>query len=451
MPRISKSLRHYFSITPSIQLFLHPICHIAGAFYPSGFSSALGLSIDGSGDKLSVVVADCSRSNGIKILAKFPFDNSIGDLYAAVTERLGFHRADGEFKVMGMAAYGTEDSYDLSSLYELSACGFQIDKRIYSSMGSKSAFEVFYDEDFFDKLKLPKRHFNQPILQDHFDLARSVQVAYQNLLLHVVDSFKDEYSHLVFSGGCALNCLANKSLVDRFEDIYIMPAASDRGLSLGAGCLGSVSMSNDVSSVPSMLLGLQYSNSDVIATAQQAGISCQEVDPVEVASQLITDGKVIGWFQGRSEFGPRALGARSVLANSAMGGVKNLINSKIKFREDYRPFAPALLSENLPSEHRRDMYNYMNIAPDIIPSSYKKIIGEAHNDGSARIQRVTPSSSPIFSKLLSSLNSNGVSSVINTSFNLNGEPIVESPRDAIRTFYSSSLDALVIGDFLFQK
>ncbi len=450
--RISKELERYFGYSPQVKLYAHYVCHIAGAFYPSGFDSALGLTIDGAGDGVSLCVAACSRKNGIEIIRTESAKNSLGNLYAAVTEHLGFHRAEGEFKVMGMAALGTP-KYDLSSLISRIGTLYNVNDNIYGNPPAKSVFESFYDKQFFLESGLPCRLPAGPIYQEHFDLAASVQTEYlQNLekILNSLQVYNNE--NIVFSGGCALNCLANNIITNYFKGIYIMPAASDRGLALGAACLGTVELNHNVETLETMLLGKQYNNDHIKDKLDLFGINYKQCNPYAAAEEEIMRGNVVGWFQGRSEFGPRSLGARSVLAKANEPGIKNEINKRIKFREDYRPFAPAILESSLPKDLNHEYFNYMNIAPKIIDKNLKAVFGEAlHLDNTARIQRVTQNSSPHLNELLSSSRSLEKSAVINTSFNLNGEPIVETPRDAIRTFYSSAIDTLIIGDFIIKK
>jgi len=189
--RIRNAFEHYFNYAPEIKLYLHPLCHIAGAFYPSGFKKSLGLSIDGAGDGISVLIADCQRGKNFKILESYPFDNSIGDLYALITERLGFHRTEGEFKVMGMAAYGDKKKYDFSKLIEFDNDSYSINKNIYSSIGSKSCFEVFYNQEFVNSLGIPKRRFNENINSSHFDLASSIQNLYEIVLYKLIKKYNN--------------------------------------------------------------------------------------------------------------------------------------------------------------------------------------------------------------------------------------------------------------------
>lgn len=451
--RIQKEFRHYFGVHCEVRLYSHALCHVAGAFYPSGFTRALGLSIDGSGDGKSMLVADCSLRHGIREIDSFDSTNSIGNLFSAITERLGFHRTEGEFKVMGMAANGDPNSYDLSSLAESSTSLFEINQEIYSNLRARSCYESFYDQQFFDLLGLPSRRFNEEIHQEHFDLASSLQKTFESLLLKILKQYRFDYEYLVYSGGCALNCLANRHLPHYFSDFYVMPAASDRGLSLGAACLCAFEEGIRIRPLQTMLLGPGYSNDSIKSTLDLLGVSYMEGDKYHAASQMLADGKVIGWFQGRSEFGPRALGARSVLANAKSQGIKDQINAKIKYRESYRPFAPAVLKSLLPPQFDNQAYNYMAVAADLTAQpDLNSLCGEAvHTDGSARIQRVCEESSYDLYHLLHSSRSSGIQAVINTSFNLNGEPIVESPRDAIRTFFASAIDALVIGNYIIEK
>jgi carbamoyltransferase len=388
------------------------------------------------------------------------FNESLGIFYTTFTSFLGFRQVEGEYKVMGMAAYG-EPKFDLSSLIRFNFHSGDIESpsglRHVSRETLTSIDEPVYDEHEIYRLTHVKRPVpGAPFRQEHFDLAASVQLHFENAYLGLIKFYleKSGAKFLCIAGGCALNALANKKLLEiGLQGIYVMPASSDRGISMGAAMLHSSRSSVPVEPLGTMALGREFDNDDVIKVMEDSGIQYHLVeDPTQTCSEALQRGEVVGWFQGRSEFGPRALGQRSILANGSISGMKDTLNRKIKFRESYRPFAPSFLQGEIDLTQYPTNFEYMTFTIDA-PSELKSGLPEAvHFDGTSRVQIVNPVSNPKFATLLSeSKKLTGFAGVINTSFNLAGEPIVDSPQDALRTFFSSGLDSLFMENVVVRK
>jgi carbamoyltransferase len=455
-PELSEKIRcalvHDYGFSPPIKLLPHYLCHAAGAFYSSGFTDSLVVSVDGYGDKVSTWVGKGDASGFHEIL-KVEGGSSIGNLFAQFTEYLGFIRTEGEFKVMGMAAYG-KPIYDLSEFLRANGNSYTTEnKDLACAHRVTSTFEPCVNHEYLQKRGYPKRNsLTKTFTQDHFNLAASVQKAFEDAYLGMISAHRRISPRLCLSGGSALNCLANGKLLDIFEDVYVMPAASDRGLSLGAALLYCAQIGERVSPPGSMFLGGQYSDSETKDLFDRNGIAYEALeDPAARAAEDIAHGRIIGWHQGRSEFGPRALGARSILASPSRSGMKAEINRKIKFREEYRPFAPAILASAAKDFGVSRKFPFMTIATIPEAELARHIPETIHADGTARIQTIAERGEPL-SELLQALKARGVfPAVINTSFNLSGEPIVETPLDAVRTFYSCGIDVLYVGSLRISK
>lgn len=470
--KVARALCDCWGITlselPTIQVVSHPESHQYGAFLSSGFNRALVCSFDGLGDGISTSIGvfdQCfngltgrTQSCEIEILYQDGIQESLGNFYTTFTNYLGFESIEGEYKVMGMAAYG-KPVYDLFKFLNLVDGKVIVenpdytDRNIYTSIREPS-----YNFDEIFKATGVKRPVGRAFEREHFDLAASVQAAFEKCYLGLIGHFLSVTGEtsLVLSGGCSLNCLANGSLTNLVNNLYVMPAASDRGLAIGNALIGA-SMNDKIQKVKSMFLGRRYSDHFINEQLETFSLVYSRPDSITdyVAEQLAA-GKIVGWFQGRSEFGPRALGGRSILAAPWISGMKNKLNSKIKFREDYRPFAPAILDREFDKKYFRhtgnlnpDAFDYMTVIDQCDESNSGDIAEAVHFDGTCRFQRV--SQGPLYN-LLETLEEKGFPpAVINTSFNLSGEPIVDSPSDAIRTFFSSGIDVLALGSFVLSK
>jgi carbamoyltransferase len=462
--KLSRYLLSEFGIKPEIELFQQSDCHLWGSFFHSGYDEALVFDIEGVGDQVSTKVSILRRSSkpfeplqsDLYIEDKY---NSIGIFYTLVTQFLGFEAIEGEYKVMGMAAYGNP-KFDLSDLLYFDSINGQVIAKvnlISDELLQTTVAESTFNEGYLSRLfKTSPRRPNDEILQIHFDIAASLQLQFEQTYLGLVSYWtkKTGIKKVCMSGGCALNALANMRLLDLgLEGIFIMPASSDRGVSIGAAVLASFLNGEKVQPPSDVYLGSQYSAEQIRSELDSNQIMyevCEDRNR-RIAEDLAL-GKIVGNFIGQSEFGPRALGARSILANPRIPGMKDLLNAKIKFREKYRPFAPAVLegSTTLPFSSVANL-EYMTITTKISESEWWKFPEAIHFDGSSRVQLVKQNNI-ILSNLLKEVESlSGHASVINTSFNLKGEPIVNSPRDALRTFYGCGLDVLYLEDFRIVK
>lgn len=458
--KVRRHLFQMYGYCPEIIRVPHPIAHGSGAFYASQFDEGLVFSIDGEGDGISILVYVERRYGKRKLLYKAKYPDSLGAFYTTFTNYLGFRSIEGEFKVMGMAAYGDPEAYDLSKLLSFDAFNgvVRFDSRVRDSFCHTSVFETHANYSLIQEITgVPPVFTANPIRsQHHYDLAASVQKTFQDTLVALVDFYvhKSGITNIALSGGCALNCLANMTLIcNRGYSVYVQPAASDRGLCLGSAYEASRILGDCPKPAQDMYLGPSYSHKQLKEAIEQSGLEYITVDDIALyAADKIMAGYVIGWFQGRSEFGPRALGARSILASASIPGNKDKLNSKIKYREMFRPFAPAILLEDMTILSGTYYESpYMTSTFPVLPSA-KHLISECcHNDYTARYQTVESISNPLRSVLVGIKQKTGVGACINTSFNLAGEPIVEKPVDAIRSFVSSGIDYLCIADFVVKK
>ena len=458
-----------------IQLYNQSYLHCMGAFLSSGFSESISIDIEGVGDKISTRIYYFDlRNNRLyeKELYKSDADNSLGIFYGIFTQFLGFEILEGEYKVMGMSAYGTP-SYDLSSLITVVNGELKGNyKHLLSNHRQTTVKEPFINFSELSKLlKLTPRFPGQQITQDYFNLAASVQKTYEDCLVKLTQYYMRlaNTRNVALGGGCALNALANLQLQELVGQLYVMPASSDRGIALGAALTSSAQLSvfataqpanNSVNTqsyssprVNSMFLGHSYSNSEVRQFLSSTGIKFEYIEnPYEHAAKDLKHGKVIGWHSGKSEFGPRALGNRSILASPRIQGAKNILNEKIKFREEFRPFAPVILDGSLlgPIPKNVDLSS-MTTTIKVSVEDAANFPEAVHQDYTSRVQIVDSGSESSVLKILQEVSKFEHPSLINTSFNLKGEPIVETPADALRTFISSGLDVLYISNFMVKK
>jgi carbamoyltransferase len=450
-----------FGHCPRLVFVHHHDAHAASAFYGSGFNEAMILTMDASGDGVSTQLS-IGRNDKIDTIKRYSRPNSLGIFYSIITQFCGFRRDSDEYKLMGMAAYGNPDTYDFSEMLNFKDGELFFDesflKPIKPGESQPTRQEIAYSNKLTDMLG-ERRLRNMEISQKYFDIAASAQKQLENVIVEIVKDFykKTGIRKICLAGGVALNCLANQKIMDFdfIDDIYVQPAAGDTGISLGAAMYASVIEGQKPLPIETALLGPEFSDEQILKTLNENQIKYQKIDdPAKIASQLIAENKVIGWFQGRMEFGPRALGARSIIANPVMPNVKDIINKKIKFRENYRPFCPSVTEEDAKNYFvgKANRAPFMNITFGTTSLAKEYTPGIVHADGTARIQTVDKKNQPLYHKLLTLLKERtGHPVVVNTSFNTNNEPIVFTPSDAVATFYRSGLDALVIGNFLVTK
>lgn len=450
---------HLFGSCPKIMLQHHQKAHVALSFYSSGYDEATCLSLDALGDGKSGLIAEASLKNGIKEIEYIESSNSLGMFYTMMTYYLGFVDGD-EYKLMGLAPYG-KDKINMSNIIKLDKKGWDFNNIfLQNNPTPMSPFEPLYSSKLEDVLGKKNRKPEMEIDQFYKDVAASTQSITSKCIKNITAYAKSiciVSKNFCFSGGVALNCSAARDVFysDLFDNLYIPPCPSDRGLSIGCAYLGAVEMGDVPHKLDTPYLGTNYSNEEIFNELKSNGCSFEKVDnPSEIASELLYNQKVIGWFQGKSEIGARALGHRSILADPRSPNMKIEINNKIKYREEFRPFAPAIMNENANKyfNTKNKEIPYMNITLDTKKNKINEIPATVHIDGTARVQTVSQLNDEKFYKLISNFNEKtGVPVVLNTSFNLKGQPIVETPRDAIMTFYGCGLDALVIGNYCIKK
>ena len=461
----------------------HHESHAASAYYPSPFDEAAILTIDGVGEWATATIG-VGRGSALEILEEMRFPDSLGLLYSAFTYHAGFKVNSGEYKLMGLAPFGYPRYVDriYSDVLKLSDDGsFTLDQRFFDYRGGLRMTTRSFDR-LFDG---PPRQPEGPITQREMDLARSVQTVCEDIVLRMAG-----YTHritgldkLCMAGGVALNAVANGRLLREgpFSEIWVQPAAGDAGGALGAAYVACHkyfgrprSLRSGKDAMYAALLGPEFATDDVRKVLDEAGASYEDVDESRAgdrAAELISDGKVVGWFQGRMEFGPRALGARSILADARDPDMQSRLNQKIKFREGFRPFAPSVLSERAADYFELDGESpYMTLVAPVAASRRcgperaatsglsrvnevrSEIPAVTHLDYSARVQTVSLEQNPVFHGLISSFaDRTGCPLIVNTSFNVRGEPIVCTPSDALACFARTAIDALVMGPFIVRR
>lgn len=455
--RIRLYLEHYFGRSPEILGIHHQEAHLASAYYPSGFEEAMLISFDGLGDFESLVTG-VGRGPEITVIERKGVDQSLGIFYQALTQFLGFSGVGDEYKVMGLSAFG-EPGVDLGPIIQVGEEDYRIDAKVWErDPPARNLLEPRFGKNLIS-LYGPARTKGTPLSQRDRDFAFAIQQNFEKAVLAVVKGLhrKTGLRKLCLAGGCALNCLTNMKILDLpfIDDLFVQPAATDQGSALGAALLASARGGIRPGRIPHYYLGTEYDEQEILRAMRLCGVSRfrKLSDPCAQAAASLAGGKIIGLFQGRSEFGPRALGNRSILGNPAVPDIKAEINRRIKFREEFRPFAPAVLAERA-----REVFDYkvaspfMTITVRVRNEWRSRIPGVVHVDGTARVQTVERDANPRFHEVIAKFNDlTGVPLVVNTSFNVMGEPVVETPMDAIKTFFGCGLDELFLGDYWITK
>ncbi|MCH8288705.1 MAG: carbamoyltransferase [Candidatus Marinimicrobia bacterium] len=438
----------------------HHLAHAASSYYVSGFEEAAIMTIDGVGEWATTAQYIGTGDNIIKH-SEIRYPHSLGLLYSTFTAFLGFRVNNDEYKVMGLASYGEPKLRDkIFELIELLPDGsFKLNLDYFSFMYDD---DRMYSDKFID-LFGPPRMTDDEIRPYHMDVASSLQSVLEEALINMGNIFYEEsggISNVCLAGGVALNSVANWQFIRNtpFEKIFIQPAAGDGGGSMGAALYAYYSKSGRSNGTDhhSTLLGPSFSNDDIKGILDEKSAAYTELTDDEIcktAAEFIYKNQIIGWFQGRMEFGPRALGNRSILANACNPDMKDILNARVKFREDFRPFAPAVLEEKSHEYFDIDFESpYMLFVPQVKPGMGEKIPSVTHTDYSARIQTVNRDENPRYYKLIEEFEMlSGVPIVINTSFNIRGEPIVCNPEDAYNCFLNTDIDYLFMGNFLVEK
>ena len=475
-----------FSATDSILFSEHHLSHAASAFYPSPYEEAVVLTLDGVGEWATTTVA-CGRGHELKIDREIHWPHSLGLLYSAFTYYTGFRVNSGEYKLMGLAPYGVPKYKDkiLNHLIDVKEDGsFWMDQRYFDYCTGLTMTSPAFDELFSRPARKPDE---EQLTQFHMDIAASIQSVLEEILILMTRSLAKTYQgipNLCLAGGVALNCVANGKILrdGAFQNVWVQPAAGDAGGSLGAALavwhkeLGQPRKPQRGDSMRGSYLGPVYSQSEVEEGLTQAGAVYQclsDEEMIEAGAQALADGMAVGWFQGRMEFGPRALGGRSILGDPRSASMQKTLNLKVKYRESFRPFAPSVLAEKvadwfeleddspymlLVADVRQDKRRAMSAEEealfgiDKLNISRSEIPAVTHVDYSARVQTVHAETNPLYHKLINSFEKlTGCPVVVNTSFNVRGEPIVCTPEDAFRCFMGTEIEMLIVGRCVLRK
>ncbi len=447
----------------------HHISHIASAFFPSNFEKAIGITIDGSGDFSTLTISECS-SNKIKIIKKILFPHSLGVFYEAMTQFLGFKKYGDEYKVMGLAPYGKplyKNLIDKNIIKKSKKNFFKLNLNYFNHISSsfEYKFDGIPDQNIILKKNILKLFENENLNDFEFkkNLASSVQKSYEGIFNEIINFIKKKNfsKNIIYAGGCALNSSANRKLIyDKiFENIYIPFSPGDGGGAIGAALYLSNKFRVKLKSNISPYLGNSYNDREVldIFKSYESKLNCIQFDNennlIDHAVDMIIDQNVIGWFQGRMEFGPRALGNRSILADPRNKSMKDIINRKIKKRESFRPFAPSILSEKKYDWFIKNNFKnfYMSSVETVKDDKKNNLEAVTHIDSTGRVQDVTNIMNPKYYNLINKffLKTN-VPVLLNTSFNEN-EPIVRSPNEAFDCLLRTDIDALFINNFKITK
>ncbi len=483
----NKILKNLYSISKNFssdKLFFceHHLSHAASAFFPSPFKKALILTVDGVGE-WSTTTVSLGDNNSIKMVKEIKYPHSLGLLYSAFTYYLGFKVNSGEYKVMGLAPYGKPIFKDLiyQNLLDVKDDGtFRLNQEYFSYSTSLKMTNTKFNKLFGKK----NRSSKEKLEQFHMDIASSIQKVIEETLIKIISSLSSEFNinNLCLAGGVALNCVANGKILNtkKFKNIWIQPASGDAGGSLGAALYYWYKQSKnnkpEIDSMKGSYLGPDFTNSEIEKILIEEGAVYKYYDDSELLKEtaiLLNQSNSIGWFQGRMEFGPRALGSRSILADPRSDKMQKNLNLKIKFRESFRPFAPSILEDhvndwfdlkvespymllvaNVKKEIREKITDKENrlFGIDLLNIKRSSIPAVTHVDYSARVQTVHLQTNSKYYKLISEfLKLTGCPIVINTSFNVRGEPIVNTPLDAYNCFMGTNLDALVIENYILIK
>ena len=463
----------------------HHLSHAASAFYPSPFQDAAILTIDGVGEWSTTTIA-IGSANDLEISKEIKFPHSLGLLYSAFTQYLGFRVNSGEYKLMGLAPYGEPvyaDDIKRNLLEILDDGSFRLNMQYFDYCTGLSMINSRFETLFGGKTRVGESE----ITVRHANLAASIQHVLEEVVVKVAAHVAKEtgIKNLCLAGGVALNCVANSAIRKQgiFENIWVQPAAGDAGGAIGAALLGwHMMLSKDrhpcfPDGMSGSYLGPIYDETQIKQLLDQEGVLYERLDDQSLCDRTATylaAGESVGWFQGRMEFGPRALGHRSILADPRSDSMQRQLNLKIKFRESFRPFAPSVLEEHAEEWFDFDQPSpYMTFVANVSASKLKPrkagqestsigggamlssrslIPAVTHVDNSARLQTVSAKTNPLFHSLISAFyKRTGCPALVNTSFNVRGEPIVCSPKDAYQCFLKTNLDVLVLGNYLVRK
>ncbi len=462
----------------------HHLSHASSAFFPSPFEEAVILTADGVGEWATTTVA-VGKGNHLEVKKEIHFPHSLGLLYSAFTYYSGFKVNSGEYKLMGLAPYGTPIFVDkIKKLIDIKDDGsFRLNQKYFNYATGLTMTNDKFHNLFDHKPRMPRK---EKITQFYMDIAASVQKVTEEIMIKLVKGIRNEFDikNLCLAGGVALNCVANGKILKEkiFDNVWIQPAAGDAGGSLGAALAlwhieqGNKRFTNQDDKMKGSYLGSEFDQEQIENELNSLGANFETFsyeNLINKTAEFLSNEKVIGWFQGRMEFGPRALGGRSILGDPRSEKMQKNLNLKVKYRESFRPFAPSILREDLSNWFDLDVDSpYMLLVSDIssdkkieMTEKQKKLFGidklnikrseipaVTHVDYSARIQTVTKSTNKSFYDLIYKFKEKtGCPMIVNTSFNVRGEPIVNSPTDALKCFMGTEIDYLVIGNCILDK
>jgi carbamoyltransferase len=471
----------------------HHLSHAASAFYPSPFEEAAILTIDGVGEWATTTIG-YGKDHTIKIIKELHFPHSVGLLYSAFTQYTGFRVNSGEYKLMGLAPYGNPNSQQtknykekiLSEMVDIREDGSVLLNMKYFKYAT--GLKMTADKKWTNLFGIPPRNAESEISQEYMNMALAIQQITEEIVLKLAKTAKKltNSDYLVMAGGVALNSVANGKLLESklFKEIWIQPAAGDAGGALGAAYLGwhlwkgeKRFVNNKSDAMKGAYLGPEFNKKDILGIIRKYNAHYKYFEHfnelTKVVAEKISEGHVIGWFQGRMEFGPRALGNRSILGDARNPEMQKKMNLKIKYREGFRPFAPTVLEEDIqdyfvmdcPSPYMLHVIPVKEERLKPLPEGYSEmelyerlyhlrsdVPAITHIDFSARIQSVNKNTNPKYWSLINEFkNQTGYGVIVNTSFNVRGEPIVCNPDDGFRCFMRTEMDFLVIGNYLFDK
>jgi carbamoyltransferase len=470
----------------------HHLSHAASAFYPSPFEKATILTIDGVGEWSTASICK-GLGSSIELIEELHFPHSVGLLYSAFTYYLGFRVNSGEYKLMGLAPYGLAESEETKKFEQIiynELLDLKDDGSIWlnqSMFTYATGLRMVPDRKWKKIFGFARRGAEEDILQHHCNLAYAIQKVTEDIVekmvIHAVSltGIRD----VCMAGGVALNCVANGKILKKglVDNLFIQPAAGDAGGALGAA-LSALYLSGKVERIPvqpdamqGAFLGPEFSNKEIHHVLRRMKASFEKIDDfttlIDRAANALEDGKVLGWFQGRMEFGPRALGNRSILGDARNPEMQKKLNLKIKYRESFRPFAPSTIEEDIdkyydlkcPSPYMLLVADVLESRRNVLPDNYKDLLpmdrlyiersdvpAITHMDFSARVQTVNKDSNPPYWELINRFKEKtGHGTIINTSFNVRGEPIVCSPEEAYSCFMNTEMDMLVLGNYILKK
>lgn len=455
---IKRILKEELGYKGDIKFLDHHNCHASTAYYTSDFDNAAVLTVDGRGEKACTRIYSAS---GVELKQRFELDypNSLGVFYTSITEYLGFKKDEDEGKIMGLAPYGSAKLIEkMRQVLDTKGKTYKLNLAFFEMQNdpSKNVSEEFI------KLFGPRRAKKDPLTQKHKDIARAAQALLEEAMVNLAKYAKEltGEDNLCLSGGVALNSVANGRILQEkiFDKIYIYPAAGDDGACVGAA-LYSYYQQNDErvfdKENQTPYLGYASNETEILKAIKKNNLQYRKSNNIaKDVAKLMAEGKFVGWYQGRAEFGPRALGNRSIVVDPRKAENKDLVNARIKFREAFRPFAPSVLEEYAQDYFETDGVDspYMILAFDVKKNKQKVIPAVTHVDGTARIQTVTKEQNKRYWNLINEFYKlTGVPVVLNTSFNRMGEPIVNTPEEAINCLLGSGLDAVALGDYLITK